>query len=170
MNHDPRIAARKIRLVATDIDGVWTDAQMYYGPDGECMKGFSTYDGMATALLAAAGIPTVILTSENSAAVARRAEKLGLEHVHLGVSDKLARLRQVSGDLGIALDEVAYIGDDRNDLDVLRSVGLSALVPNSPILGKVHVDVVTSRAGGQGAFREFADMILEAQAGNSETP
>ena len=164
MSDELRRVAAGIRVVATDIDGVWTDAKMYYGPNGECMKAFSTYDGMATALLASVGIPTVILTSENTPIVARRAEKLGLQHVHMGIEDKLSCLTDIASALGVELTEIAYIGDDRNDIALLEAVGLSALVPNSPILDRIEVDIVTERAGGDGAFREFAEFILACRS------
>ncbi|MAE69035.1 MAG: hypothetical protein CME06_01045 [Gemmatimonadetes bacterium] len=159
-----REKARKIGLVGTDIDGVWTDARMYYGPDGELMKGFSTYDGMGVARLRAAGIPTAILTSEDTQIVARRAEKLAIGDVHLGVTDKLECMRRIADERGLDLSEIAYIGDDTNDIDLLEAVGLSALAPQSPLVGRLQVDLVVSRRGGEGAFRELAELILDARA------
>lgn len=152
--------AGKVKLVATDIDGVWTDAGMYYSADGDTLKAFSTYDGMAVQLLREAGIPVAILTSENTPIVKRRAEKLKIEHLFLGEKDKLGKLRGLCAKLGIGMDEVAYIGDDLNDLEVLEAAGLTAMPCNSPILDRFAPDRVTERAGGSGAFREFADLIL----------
>ena len=159
-----RAKARRIALVGTAIDGVWTDARMFYGPAGEVMKGFSTYDGMGVARLRAAGIPTAILTSEETPIVARRAEKLGIEELHLGVADKLATMTRIAREHGLELDRVAYIGDDLNDAALLAAVGLSALAPQSPIVGRIEVDLVVSRRGGEGAFRELAELILDARA------
>ncbi len=153
--------AKRVKLVATDIDGVWTDARMYYSADGDTLKAFSTYDGMAVQRLREAGIPVAILTSEDTEIVKRRAEKLKIEHLFLGESDKLGKLRGLCSELRIGLDEVAYIGDDLNDLAVLEAAGLTAMPSNSPILDRFVPDRVTERAGGDGAFREFADLILK---------
>ena len=155
--------AKKIKLVATDIDGVWTDARMYVTPEGEWMKAFSTYDGMATAMLKKRGIIVAILTGENSDIVIARAEKLNIDEVYVDEHDKLKRLTYLTKKYEISLDEVAYIGDDVNDLEVLKAVGFSALAGNSPIQDQFTPDYITTRLGGNGAFREFADIILNAQ-------
>ena len=153
--------ARGIKLVATDIDGVWTDAKMYYSAEGDLLKAFSTYDGMAVQLLRDERIPVAIVTSEQTEIVTRRAEKLNIEHVFLGETDKLGRVKQLCAELDIGMDEVAYIGDDVNDIEVLRAVGLSAMPCSSPILDRFTPDLVTERAGGDGAFRELVDLILK---------
>ena len=155
--------ARKIKLVGTDIDGVWTDSKMYVTPDGEWMKAFSTYDGMATAMLKEKGIIVAILTGENSDVVIARAEKLQIDEVYVDEHEKLKRLTYLTKKYDITMDEVAYIGDDVNDLEVLKAVGFSALAGNSPIQDQFTPDYVTTRHGGNGAFREFADIILNAQ-------
>ena len=152
--------AKNIKLVGTDIDGVWTDARMYYSADGDIMKSFSTYDGMGVQLLREAEIPLIIMTSENTEIVTRRAQKLGINRIFQGENQKLKRLQKVCKELNISLDEVAYIGDDINDLDVLQAVGLSAMPPNSPILDRFSPDYLTNRSGGDGAFRDFVDFIL----------
>ena len=155
--------ARKIKLVGTDIDGVWTDSKMYVTPEGEWMKAFSTYDGMATAMLKEKGIIVAILTGENSDVVIARAEKLQIDEVYVDEHEKLKRLTYLTKKYDITMDEVAYIGDDVNDLEVLKAVGFSALAGNSPIQDQFTPDYVTTRHGGNGAFREFADIILNAQ-------
>ena len=155
--------ARKIKLVGTDIDGVWTDSKMYVTPEGEWMKAFSTYDGMATAMLKEKGIIVAILTGENSDVVIARAEKLQIDEVYVDEHEKLKRLTYLIKKYDITMDEVAYIGDDINDLEVLKVVGFSALAGNSPIQDQFTPDYVTTRHGGNGAFREFADIILNAQ-------
>ena len=155
--------AKKIKLVATDIDGVWTDARMYFTPDGELMKSFSTYDGMAVAMLKKRGIIVAILTGENSDIVKARAEKLNVDEVYVNEHEKLKRLTYLSKKYKISMEEVAYIGDDVNDLEVLGAVGLSAMAGNSPILDQFSPDYITIRHGGNGAFREFADIILNTQ-------
>ena len=155
--------AKKIKLIGTDIDGVWTDARMYVTPEGEWMKAFSTYDGMATAMLKKRGIIVAILTGENSDIVIARAEKLNIDEVYVDEHEKLKRLTYLSKKYEISMDEVAYIGDDINDLEVLKVVGFSALAGNSPIQDQFTPDYVTTRHGGNGAFREFVDIILNAQ-------
>ena len=155
--------AKKIKMVGTDIDGVWTDARMYFTPEGEWMKAFSTYDGMATAMLKEKGIIVAILTGENSDVVIARSEKLKIDEVYVNEHEKLKRLTYLTKKYNISMEEVAYIGDDVNDLEVLDAVGFSAMAGNSPILNKFTPDYVTTRHGGNGAFREFADIILNAQ-------
>ena len=154
---------KNIKLVGTDIDGVWTDASMYYSADGDIMKSFSTYDGMGVQLLREAGIPLIIMTGEDTEIVTMRAQKLGIDRIFQGENEKLKRLKEVCAELDITLGEVAYIGDDVNDLDVLRAVGLSAMPPNSPILDQFSPDYLTTRSGGDGAFRDFVDFILSQQ-------
>lgn len=155
--------AKKIKLIATDIDGVWTDGVMYYSPEGEVMKAFSTYDGMAVQLLREAGLEIAILTGENSPSVKARAEKLNIENLFLGEADKLKRIKNLCEKLNISLSEVAYIGDDVNDLEILKSVGLCAMACNSPILHRFSPHYITKREGGKGAFRDFVDQILSCQ-------
>tara|TARA_B110000116_G_scaffold11484_1_gene9353 strand:+ start:408 stop:893 length:486 start_codon:yes stop_codon:yes gene_type:complete len=152
---------KNIKLVATDIDGVWTDAKMYYTENGEYMKGFSTYDGMATSLLRKNNIEIAILTTENSKIVKERAKKLDIKYVYINEKEKLLRIKYLCNRLGISLDEVAYIGDDLNDLDVLTNVGMSAMPINSPILDKYTPNYITKKSGGNGAFRELVDLILK---------
>ena len=153
--------AAAIKLIATDIDGVWTDAKMYYTNDGDFMKAFSTYDGMAVSLLNEINIDVAILTSENSNIVKRRAKKLNIKHVYINENEKLLRLKYLCNKLNISLKNVAYIGDDLNDIDVLKKVAISAMPINSPILKLFKPDYITKRKGGDGAFREFADLIIQ---------
>ena len=154
---------KKIKMVVTDIDGVWTDGKMYYSASGDSMRGFSTYDGMAVALLKEKGISLAIISGEDSDIVASRAHKLGVDEVYLGEKEKIKRLMYLVKKYNINIDEVAFIGDDVLDIECLESVGLSALSANSPIVGSCGVDIVTQRAGGDGAFREFIDIILGRQ-------
>ena len=109
------------------------------------------------------GIIIAILTGENSDVVLARAEKLQIDEVYVNEHEKLKRLTYLTKKYDITMDEVAYIGDDVNDLEVLKAVGFSALAGNSPIQDQFTPDYVTTRHGGNGAFREFADIILNAQ-------
>ena len=148
------------RLVITDIDGVWTDGGMYYTADGDVMKRFSVKDGMGVVMLRHNNIPVAIMTGENSMVVKRRAEKLKIEHCFLGVKDKVECANRLCEKLGITLDEVAFIGDDVNDLKLLRLVGMSASPVNTPDYIKKEVTYITTAHGGYGAFREFVEKIL----------
>jgi len=157
-------ALKQIRLFASDVDGVLTDAGMYYSESGDEWKKFNTHDGMGIKLLQHAGLITALITMEHAKLVLRRAEKLAVPEVHLGVQDKLAVLRALAAKYHLTLRQVAYIGDDVNDLEALRSVGFSAAPADGlpPILKVVHY--VCRKKGGAGAVREVADLILAAQA------
>jgi YrbI family 3-deoxy-D-manno-octulosonate 8-phosphate phosphatase len=152
-----------IRLFATDVDGVLTDAGMYYGESGDEWKKFNTRDGMGIKLLQKAGIITAIVTQERTKLVARRAEKLAIPELHQGVMDKLTVIREMADRHGLSLQHVAYIGDDVNDLEALKAVGFSA----SPADGMpdivAAVDYVCQKKGGEGAVREIIEMILETK-------
>ena len=158
--------AKLIKVVATDIDGVWTDSGMYYTSNGEKMKCFSTYDGMGVQLLREINIPTIILTSENSEIVLRRAEKLQIDKVYINEKQKLNRMIEVCQSLNISMHEVAYIGDDLNDVELLEKAGLSAMPCNSPMRHSFSADYVTEKPGGKGAFREFIDQIIQIKNSN----
>jgi YrbI family 3-deoxy-D-manno-octulosonate 8-phosphate phosphatase len=150
------------KLVVTDIDGVWTDGGMYYTESGDEFKRFNTYDGAGVLFCRQLGIPVAIVTGEPSAAVKRRAEKLKIQFCYRGVTDKLLVLEGLCGDLGISLSEVAYLGDDLNDMRVLPTVGYSACPSSAPDYVKQMVSVVLTKKGGDGVFREFVEGILEA--------
>ena len=152
------------KLVITDIDGVMTDGGMYYTADGDVMKRFSVKDGWGVIFLRKLGIPVAIMTGENTPIVRRRAEKLKIDHCFLGVKDKVATASALCHELGITLDDVAFIGDDINDLPLLRKVGISGSPDNTPGYIKREVDIVTDTKGGYGAFREFVEKLL-ADAG-----
>ena len=147
-------------MVGTDIDGVWTDARMYYTEDGDFMKAFSTYDGFGVQLLKKHNYLTCILTSENSKIVLARAKKLNIKEVYINEHNKLKRMQYLCEKYNIKMTEVAYIGDDLNDLELLKQVGFSVLVKNSPIINQFKPDYVTNKSGGQGAFRELSDLII----------
>ena len=153
----------RIRLFATDVDGVLTDGGMYYAESGDEWKKFNTRDGMGIKLLQKAGLITAIVTQERTKLVARRAERLAMPEVHQGAMDKLSIVREMAGRYGITLNEVAYIGDDINDVETLKAVGLSAAPADGlpPVLAVV--DYVCRKKGGEGAVRELIDMILAAQ-------
>jgi 3-deoxy-D-manno-octulosonate 8-phosphate phosphatase (KDO 8-P phosphatase) len=148
------------KLVITDIDGVWTDGGMYYTAEGDIMKRFCVKDGWGVIFLRRLNIPVAIMTGENSQVVKQRAEKLKVNYCYLHVSDKLQKAKELCAELGISLHEVAAIGDDVNDLKLLRAVGFSASPSNTPDYVKKEVNYITTAHGGEGAFREFVEKIL----------
>jgi 3-deoxy-D-manno-octulosonate 8-phosphate phosphatase (KDO 8-P phosphatase) len=159
-----RFRAANLRLVVTDVDGVLTDGGVYYSERGEALKRFSVRDGMGIERLRADGVETAFMTREASAIVARRAEKLGLRYVYLGVSDKRAALPRLLEEAGVRLAQVAYIGDDVNDTEIMNAVSRLGLV-GAPRDAALSVAQVAHRwctaPGGHGAFREFAEWLLE---------
>ena len=160
----PAHSLRQIRLFATDLDGVLTDGGMYYAESGDEWKKFNTRDGMGIKLLQRAGIITAIVTQERTKLVARRAEKLAIPEVHQGVMDKLSLVREMAARHGLTLSQVAYIGDDINDLETLKAVGFSATPADGMPQVAAVVDYICQKKGGEGAVREIIEMILEAQA------
>lgn len=156
-------ALRNIRLFATDVDGVLTDAGMYYTESGDELKKFNTRDGMGIKLLQRAGLITALVTQEATKLVARRGEKLAIPEVHQGAMDKLPVLKDMAARHGVTLDQVAYMGDDINDLQALRAVGFSAAPADALPAVRKAVAYVCRAKGGEGAVREVAEMILEAQ-------
>ena len=115
----------EIELILTDIDGVWKDGGMYYDQTGNEWKKFHTYDSAGVLFAHRAGIPVGIVTGEVTRVVERRADKLKVDYLFQGVSDKLAVAGRLCGELGISLDNVAYIGDDLNDVELLERVGIA---------------------------------------------
>lgn len=154
------------KLVLTDIDGVWTDGGMYYTECGDEIKKFNTSDSAGVLLLRYLNIEIGIITGENTKIVQRRADKLGIELCFLGVKDKLGCATILCNKLGIELVDVAYIGDDINDLELLQSVGLSATPNDAPHYIRNKVNVVMNKNGGRGVFREFVEYIVESSGIN----
>lgn len=150
----------RTKLVFTDIDGVWTDGGMYYDQLGNELKKFHTYDSAGVLLCRMRGIPVVVITGENTEIVSRRCAKLGITHVFQGVKDKLEVARRMAEELGVPLAEAAYIGDDVPDIPLLEAVGFSCAPANAPEYVRSHVQHITRRSGGEGAFREFVETLL----------
>ena len=152
---------KKIKMLLTDCDGCLTDGGMYYSENGDELKKFSTQDGLGFRLIRQKGIICGIVTGENTKLVKRRAEKLKLEILKMGIHDKLTTVKEICEEYHISMDEVAYIGDDVNDIELLRAAGFSASVPNAMEEVKEAVDFVTVRPGGSGAVREVIEYILK---------
>ncbi len=151
----------EIKLFLTDVDGTLTDAGMYYSENGDELKKFSTYDGMGLRMLSEKGILTGIITSETRELNRRRAEKLKLNYYFYGDSSKLQTVTKLCTDLNISLQNVAYIGDDVNDFELLSNVGLAACPANSVTkIKNIQNIILLQKKGGEGAVREFTDFIL----------
>ena len=153
----------KIKLFLSDVDGVMTDAGMYYTESGDEFKKFNTHDGMAFQLLREAGIKTGIITTENTKIVERRATKLKVDYLYQGkgFGNKLQAAKEICEKENITLQEVAYICDDINCIELLQSVGVAAC-PNNSVKSVKQINgiIQLGKSGGDGAVREFVEMIL----------
>ena len=153
--------AKKIKLVLTDNDGVLTDTGVYYSPKGEEFKRFSIRDGMGVErLLNEVNIETGIITGETSGSVKKRAEKLKITELHLGIKEKHIILDNILNNRNLLAENVAYIGDDYNDLEIIKLVGLSACPNDAMPAIKELADFICTNKGGNGAFRDFAELLI----------
>ena len=152
---------KNIKLFCMDVDGVLTDGGMYYSENGDELKKFNARDGHGLQLLRDAGIKTAIITNENTKIIERRAQKLKIDEVHQGAGDKGKVIEELSSRLGISLAQIAYVGDDLNDLGAMEKVGLPIAVADAQKSVKSAAQHVTSAKGGEGAVREAAEFILE---------
>ena len=155
--------AKKIKMLLTDCDGVLTDGGMYYSEYGDELKKFNTKDGMAVAKLREHGIKFGIITGENIQIVHRRAEKLKADVCYIGATDKASVLDEICNKFQLSYNEIAYIGDDLNDLEILKRVGLPCSVASATQLAKQAAIYITQAKGGEGALREVAEVILNAK-------
>lgn len=152
----------KTRMFVTDVDGVLTDAGMYYSENGDELKKFNTRDAVGLRLLREAGITVGIITSEKTRLMEKRATKMGVDFLHQGVANKLEILKEECSRRKIPLHQVAYIGDDINDLECMYSEVFSACPTDAVIEIKKNVSLVLNFKGGAGAVRQFADLILNS--------
>lgn len=160
MNKNVLNRAKKIKLVITDVDGVLTDGGMYYTSKGDIMKKFYVRDGMGVTLLRKNNIPTIIVTKEQSPMVKQWAKKMKVKKLYDGIVQKDLILDEICKKFKITFNEAAYIGDDLNDIKLLKMVGLSA-VPNDGINEAKNIcNYVCTSNSGRGAFREFVELIL----------
>lgn len=151
----------KIKIVLTDVDGVLTDTGIYYGPEGEAFKRFSIRDGMGVERLRNyAGIETIIITGENSQTVKARAEKIKITEFYLGVKKKEDVLDIIKKKNGLEKENIAYIGDDSNDYEIMKQCGFTATPADGMSFIKEIADYVCETNAGHGAFREFAELLL----------
>jgi YrbI family 3-deoxy-D-manno-octulosonate 8-phosphate phosphatase len=151
-------------MLIMDVDGVLTDAGMYYGEHGDEWKKFNTRDGHGIVLVQAAGVKTALVTREKTPIVTRRAAKLRIDEVHQGALDKLPIVRDLLARHGLGPAEACYVGDDVGDLEAMRYVGLAVAVADAlpPVRKVAHY--ITRKRGGEGAVREVCDMLLAARS------
>jgi YrbI family 3-deoxy-D-manno-octulosonate 8-phosphate phosphatase len=154
---------KEIKLVLTDVDGVLTDGGMYYTTQGDIMKKFHTRDGMGVTLLRKYNIPTILITKEKTKMVKQWAAKMKVEKLYDGIIKKNMILDKVCNAFNLKSDEIAYIGDDVNDVPLLKAVCL-AVTPNDGTKEAKSVShYICNLKGGEGAFREFADLIISTR-------
>lgn len=155
------------KLILTDIDGVWTDGGMYYDQTGNEWKKFHTYDSAGVLLAHNFHIPVGIITGETTDIVKRRAEKLKIDFLFQGIKNKLEIVENLSNKLNIKLQDIAYIGDDINDVEVLKSVGYAGVPFSAPWYIKEYANISLTKKGGEGVFREFVENLLIENLNNA---
>jgi 3-deoxy-D-manno-octulosonate 8-phosphate phosphatase (KDO 8-P phosphatase) len=152
-----------IRILVCDVDGVLTDGGLHYDEQGLISKRFNVRDGLAIRMLQRAGITVALMSGGRSGAIEQRAQHLGLDHCYVGISDKLNKIQSITKDLGVLSEEIAFLGDDLNDLAVRPAVGLLVATADAVIDLRMQADWVLSRPGGYGAVREFTEALLISQ-------
>ena len=155
--------ASNLRLMGFDVDGVLTDGTLYFSPQGEEIKAFSSLDGHGIKMLQLGGVEVVIISGRSSRALELRAQNLGIAELHMAIDDKRSLMRTLVEKRGLNLLHAGYMGDDVVDLPVLRSCGFSATVADGHAEVIQRVDFVATRGGGRGAVREVCDLILRSQ-------
>ena len=156
-----------LRLVAFDVDGVFTDGRFYLSDDGVETKAFHTQDGFGVRRVLEAGVEVAVISGRKSAAVSKRMAELGVQHVVLGCKDKVAALDEITAALGISAAQCGYVGDDIPDLPLLNYVGYSVAVANAVAEVQEACDYTTSARGGHGAVREVCELIVAAKGPTS---
>jgi len=161
MDLELKLKLKKIKLVITDVDGVLTDGGMYYSQEGECMKKFNTKDSMGMELLLQNKIKSILLTRENSKIVKERAKKIKIAELYSNISKKEEMLPEISKKYNVTNVEIAYIGDDINDIEIMKLVGFSATPMDGNFAVKKISNYICKTNGGQGVFREISDLIIQ---------
>ena len=156
-------ALKKTKLLALDVDGVLTDGSIYISPAGEVFKGFNAKDGMGISCALRSNLKIAVITGRQSPIVERRCEELGIKLLMQGVKDKRMALEQMAKELGLTPNEIAYMGDDLNDIPAFAAAGLNIAPADASIEVLAVADIVTKANGGHGAVREAITMILAAQ-------
>jgi 3-deoxy-D-manno-octulosonate 8-phosphate phosphatase (KDO 8-P phosphatase) len=158
----------KVRLLALDVDGTLTDGGLYYTDSGEEMKKFNVKDGQGMKLLMQSGVEVAIVSASSAHSTLHRAKKLGISQVHIGIEDKLTVIQSLCDHMGIDRTQVAYVGDDVNDLPVMQAIGCPMTVADAMPQNKDCALYITQRTGGDGAVREICDLIILSQASEFE--
>ena len=154
---------QKIKLLVLDVDGVLTSGQIIFGPEGELMKKFHAQDGLGITLAHKAGLNIAIITGRESQMVSLRSAELSIADVYQGSMNKIQALEELMVKYDLTQEQIAYAGDDLNDLPVMIRVGLPCAVANAVPEVKQHAQLITKQAGGNGAVREIIEYILKAQ-------
>ena len=155
--------AQKIKLIIFDVDGVLTEGHIIFGQDGEALKAFHCQDGMGISLAHKAGLKTAIITGRESQIVHRRATELKIGDIHQGANDKVTALHSLMEKHSLTLEQIAYVGDDINDLPVMVQVGLPCAVANAVAEVKAVAKYISAQQGGNGAVRDIIEYILKSQ-------
>ena len=155
--------ARRIRLMLFDVDGVLTDGRLWYGPAGEELKAFHSFDGHGIKMLAASGVACAVLSGRRSSAVATRCSELGIEHVLQGIDDKRSVFENLICGLNVDPARCGFMGDELVDLPVLTRCGFACAPREAPAQVRERVHYVTSTAAGYGAAREACEFVMRAQ-------
>ena len=150
----------QIQLLATDIDGTLTDGGMYYSSSGEISKRFHVRDGLGGQLLQAVGVKVGFISSDSSSVIEARAERLGVDFCFSGVTDKVKVVSTLCAEIGVDSSQVAFLGDDVQDLAVMQCVGLAGAVGDAHSLVRKAAEYICEKDGGSGAFQEFAEYLL----------
>lgn len=160
---DTKERARKIKMIIMDVDGTLTDGSLLVLPDGEELKSYNVKDGAGILLAHLAGLKTGIITGKTSKSLEKRAKRLKILNLYQGIMDKTKALSEILKKNNLAPEEVAYIGDDLGDLEVIKTAGLAGAVADAHPVIKKYCHFVSHQPGGKGAVREFIEFILEAQ-------
>jgi len=151
---------KNIKLICCDVDGVLTDGGLYYDANGISLKKFNVKDGMAVRMLKENGIETAFVSTDTSKIIFARAAKLNIQHCYIGIWDKLETVNNICNKLELSLNQAAFIGDDLNDLRVIKEVGFSACPADAIEQVKASVDYVCKKKGGEGVLREITELIF----------
>ena len=162
-SEESRQRARRLKLMAFDVDGVLSDGSLFYTDEGIEIKAFSSLDGLGMNMLQKAGITVAIITGRKARCVELRMQHLGIEHLYQGISNKLETLHLLLEKLGLSAEEAGYMGDDVIDIRTMVACGFSATPADSHHLAQRHAQLVSGKSGGKGAVREVCEFILDAQ-------
>lgn len=154
---------RRIKLLCLDVDGVLTDGGLYYTEEGLLTRKFNVKDGLGIKMVGQSGVELAFVSGGKSPALQRRAKDLDIRHVFAGVEDKLAKVSALCRDLGLDIADAAHVGDDLNDLDLMKAVGCPLAVADAVPEVREAALYVTAKSGGDGAVREICDLILASR-------